>query len=127
MNLKNIANSQIAKYYLFGLINNGIGYALFVGLLWIGVGAKTSYTALYVVGMTASFLFNRKYVFKSERDPSVGYMLVWATAGAIYLTNITILIIFVDTLKFRPNVVQIIAMAFISVLLFLCNKFVVHR
>jgi len=127
MDLKKIANSQIARYYLFGLVNNGVGYALFLALLRIGVGAKTSYTALYIVGMTASFLFNRRYVFMSERDPKWGYVLVWATAGAVYLTNIAILVFFVDLLKCRPDIVQIIAMVFISALLFLCNKFIVHR
>lgn len=126
-NISSIANSQAAKYYAFGLLNNGIAYAIFFALLQYGAEAKLSYTLVYICGTTASFIFNRYVVFKSSSSAGVGYILVWLSAGAAYLLNIAILVLFVDFGGYRAEIVQVFAMAVITVLLFFSNKYIVHR
>ena len=52
--------AQFSRYATVGLAANGVAYILYPAMTWSGVGHKTAMILLYAVGVSLTFLFNRK-------------------------------------------------------------------
>lgn len=61
---------QLARYGLVGLISNLGLYALFLVLLRVGVRPTAATGICYALGVTASYLANRRWTFSSARKHS---------------------------------------------------------
>jgi len=57
---------QILKYYSIGAFINIAGYCLFLLFIKSGIEYRVAASILYVTGVIASFLLNRKLVFESK-------------------------------------------------------------
>lgn len=119
--------AQLIRYYSCGLVINVVGYLAFVLLVRMGMPVKSGFTIIFIIATTISFLVNRRYVFKSKKGVSSGYAMHWLNAGMAYVINILILWVCVDSLKLRAEYVQIASTIFISCLLFLSNKVLIHK
>ncbi len=56
--------AQFSRYATVGLAANGVAYILYLAMTWSGVGHKTAMILLYAVGVSLTFLFNRKWSFR---------------------------------------------------------------
>ena len=60
---RNNLRSKILTAFIYpgvvGLVSNGIGYLLYLGITAAGVGPKLAMTILYVIGVMQSFIFNK--------------------------------------------------------------------
>lgn len=133
--LKNIQNHRLAslklmqifKYLGVGAIVNGVGYALFLLFLLLGIDHKLSASITYLMGALASFLLNRKLVFESVVRLQSGLLRLCIMLLSGYVLNISILYGGVDILGFPAATVQLASIICISIYFYLLNKYFVHR
>lgn len=118
---------QFVRYYLVGILINALGYAGFLILLKFGVGAKTSSASLFALSMFINFWLNRAFVFRSRTAIGSSFARYILTALMALSLNIGIIYLLVDHWRLKPEYVQIFSVLFISICLFVGNKFVVHK
>ena len=64
--LKTHAHAEKLRFLLAGGSTTAVSYAVYLGLLALGVHAMTSYVASYFVGIIWSYLVNVMWVFQSR-------------------------------------------------------------
>ena len=75
---------KIAKFLFWGLVNNGIAYALFAGIFYLTGAYIAAAVVTWLFGVLISFITMSKFVF-CNRDRSKVY--------AFYLFNVVLLIV----------------------------------
>lgn len=118
---------QVVRYYAVGAAVNGIGYLLFLLFISIGVEHKAAASFLYIVGVLASYLLNRKFVF--NRIPTARFSSIKLATMLVggYILNISLLFFFVDILNIPSGFVQFTSVILVSIYFYLVNKFYIHR
>lgn len=56
---------RAARFFLVGVLNNAVSYALFAFLLWCGLGVPAAVAIGYIVGIGLSYVANSKYSFRA--------------------------------------------------------------
>ncbi|MGE7368949.1 GtrA family protein [Neorhizobium sp. NPDC001467] len=116
------APRQFATYVLVGLATNVFGYVLYLLLTGCGVDPKTTITVLYLTAAVIGFFANRRFTF-DYRGRVLGAGARYGVAQLLgYLINLLSLVLFVDVLGVRHEIVQIGAIAGVAVFLFLVSK-----
>ena len=118
---------QLAKYGFVGLLSNGILYVAYLLLTSFGMGHKTALTLLFAVGVTQTFLINKRWTFAHGGSRPVVYARYWAVYGIGYAINLVLLLLLVDVLGYKHQTIQALLVFFIAVLIFLLQKFWVFR
>ncbi len=118
---------QIVRYYSVGALVNTGGYAAFLLLLRLEVGAKLAASALYLIGALISFWLNRRLVFDSSVDVRSALLRLVVMLLAGYALNMVILYVLVDKLALAPWLVQAFSVVVVSVFFYAVNKFYVHK
>lgn len=113
---------QLARYGALGLLTNVAGYMLYLGITYLGVGAKVAMSVLYCVGVCISFFGNRTWVFRSDAK-MLGTTIRYIAAYAIgYVINFSILTVFVDRIGYSHAYVQAVAIVIVAIFLFISFK-----
>jgi len=119
--------SQFVKFAIIGVISNLILYFLYILITFIGLGPKLAMTISYLIGVTQTFLFNRKWTFKyngSARQSMVRYIVSY---GIGYCLNFIVLLVLVDKIGWPHQAVQGVMVLLLACILFLLQKFWVFR
>lgn len=114
---------QIVRFGVVGVVSNLVLYLLYLALTEIGVGHKAAMTALYIVGVTQTFLVNRAWTFghQGSAGPAMaryvavyvgGYAFQWLTLYAL-----------VDVAGLPHRLVMAGLIVVMAGLLFLAQKF----
>jgi putative flippase GtrA len=112
---------------MVGLVNNGIGYLLYLFITYFVFAPKITMTLLYLVGATMGFFCNRKITFTHKGpliDSGPRYLLVHLGG---YLINFVILSVFTDKFGYPHQIVQACAILIVAIYLFGALKFIVFR
>lgn len=115
--------NQLVRYGIVGIASNASIYVLYLVITWLGVGPKLAMTALYLLGVTQSFVFNKKWSFRfsgSTAPALVRYLIAYAIG---YGVNLTALMLFVDQLGLPHQPVQGVMIVVIASLLFLAQRY----
>ena len=115
--------AQFTRYLIVGLVSNAILYLGYLGLTAFGMGHKLAMTALYVLGVSQTFFFNRSWSFQdtgSIRGVFVKYAAVYGTGYAI---NWSLLWLFVDELGLPHQVIQGILIFLVAIFIFSSLRF----
>lgn len=59
---------KFSHYSLVGVATNLGGYVIFLVLIWQGIDPIIASTVCYFVGVTASYVLNRRLTFRSKRS-----------------------------------------------------------
>lgn len=118
---------QLAKYGFVGLLSNGILYVAYLLLTSFGMGHKTALTLLFAIGVTQTFLINKRWTFAHGGSSPVVYVRYWVAYGIGYVINIVLLILLVDVLGYKHQIIQALLVFCIAILIFLLQKFWVFR
>lgn len=113
---------QLVRYGALGVLTNAAGYMLYLGITYLGLGAKVAMTILYCVGVCISFVGNRNWVFSSHGrmlGTSMRYLVVYAVG---YAVNFSILTAFVDHLGYPHAYVQAASIMIVALFLFAAFK-----
>lgn len=97
---------QGLRFGIVGLISNAALYLLYLLLVKLGADPKLAVTSLYVLGLSMTFLFNKRWSFSHRgnwRGTAVRYFSLY---GILYSTNILILMFLVDHLFYPHALVQ---------------------
>lgn len=110
---------QLLRFGLIGLLQNGIGYGLYLLSTWAGMPPKPTMTLLYLAGATASFLANRRYTFGHTGSITrAGVRFMLAHLGG-YLINLLLLWWLADRQGYPHQWVQAGAIFVVATFLFI--------
>ena len=120
-----IAVMQFVKTCVVGVIQNTIGYLVYLSLTWSWFDPKTAVTITYPVGFIIGYYGHFKYSFSYKGNHYKGTVRYIIAHVLGYLTNISILYIFYDLMGFDHRAVQIFAIGILVVFFFLLYKYFV--
>lgn len=72
---------RAARFFFVAVLNNALGYALFIFLLWCGLSVPAAVAIGYVVSIGLSYVANSKYSFRA----AYGSPRQFAAYVALYL------------------------------------------
>jgi putative flippase GtrA len=113
---------ELVSYGAIGAASNAALFVLYLALTSIGVGHKTAMTLLFVTGMTATFLLNRRWTFRHRgrlHDSSRRYLVAYSLA---YVGNIVALALLVDMAGLPHAVVMAFLIVATACFLFVLQK-----
>jgi putative flippase GtrA len=119
----------MVRYGLVGIANTVVCLtAIYVGLNVIGLPYAAANAIGYALGLTVSFLLNRRFTFRSSRGIfSREPVLFLAVAGVSYAVQMGALVVLIELLRVDQSIAQIPAMAVYTACGYAGNKFVTFR
>lgn len=115
--------AQILSFGIVGLTSNVLLFLLYLFLTNAGVDPKLVVTALYLLGLVWTFVFNKRWSFSHRGEwgrSGLRYLLLY---GGLYFTNVSTLLVLVDFFLLPHAIVQIgVFMAFIPIV-FLMQRY----
>ena len=121
------AHSQFLRFAIVGCVSNAVLFLMYLALTTLGMGHKVAMSALYLVGIMQTFVFNKRWSFKYKGAVPTALFRYWIVYASGYLLNLSVLMILVDHLGFPHQMVQGIMILVLAVLIFLAHKFWVFR
>jgi putative flippase GtrA len=118
---------QFYKYLAVGGAANAFGYGVYILLTSLGVGAFLSVSLVYTSACLMSYLANKSWTFVSELRHSRAIPRYVGVQILGYLTNLLMLAVFYWGLGVPHQLVQLVAIVFVGLELFLFNKYYVFR
>ena len=119
------AIKQAIKYGVVGVINTLItAVVIWIMMKLLGCSDVVSNIVGYIAGVLNSFIWNKKWTFKSTEKWIGSAIRFGVVFGVCYLLQLGLLVFVLDTyLPIDPYYNQLIAMAFYTVINFVMNKF----
>lgn len=111
---------SLYRYGLVGIISNLMVYCVFVALIWASVPPVWAAAMCYVLGLTVSYLINRRWSFEStasHRSDLLRFLLAYGVGLVATLVFISML-----TLVFRPEIAQVINIVLTAVVIYVCLR-----
>ena len=116
---------QVIRYGFVGVINNVLGYLLYLLITFFGVDPKVVITILYPIGVVTAYFGHSKYSFY-YRGRDTNALLRYCISHLVgYSMNFLLLFILSDKLKFPHQAVQAFAIVAVAGILFLMFKYFV--
>ena len=115
--------AQFTRYLIVGLASNAILYLGYLGLTAFGMGHKLAMTALYVLGTSQTFFFNRSWSFQDTGSIHGVFVKYSAIYGMGYAINWSLLWLFVDELGLPHQVIQGILIFAVAIFIFSSLRF----
>lgn len=123
MHLFGSQSLQALRFGIVGLISNIVLYLLYLILVKLGADPKLVVTALYVLGLSWTFFFNKLWSFSHRGDWGRASVRYFSLYGGLYITNILVLVLLVDVLGLPHAFVQAgVVMVFIPIV-FLMQRY----
>jgi putative flippase GtrA len=113
---------QLVRYAVVGVVTNALGYLVYLGVTWVGLGPKLAVSLLYGAGVTASFLGNRRWTFRHQGDLASGGVRFVVAHATGYLLNLALLLVFVDRIGWPHQLVQAAAILVVAAYLFVLMR-----
>ena len=119
---------QAVRFGIVGLTSNIVLYLLYLVLVKISVDPKLVVTFLYVLGLSWTFLFNKRWSFSHRGDWGRAGVRYFSLYGGLYLTNILTLVLLVDLIELPHAFVQAgVVMVFIPIVFLLQRYWVFSK
>lgn len=115
--------TQLIRFGVVGTASNLLLYLIYLSLVSFGIDSKGAVTILYVLGLSATFLFNKRWSFSHKGllgESMKRYIVLYAT---LYICNIGILFLLVDILELAHAFVQAGVILFYIPIVFLGQRF----
>ncbi|WP_040730147.1 GtrA family protein [Thiocapsa marina] len=114
---------QTIRYGIVGLASNIMLYVLYLILVDLGGDSKFVVALLYVVGLSVTFIFNKRWSFSHQGRLECSLKRYLILYGCLYLTNVMVLWLFVDLFVLPHAIVQAcVVLTFIPVV-FLVQRY----
>jgi len=123
---KRVSLIQFVKFNIVGIINTAVTYGIYSLLVFLGVYHQIAVVCDYSVGIVFSFFLNKHVTFKVKRKTSPSMMGRMVLSYVLILgVNMGLLWILVDSLGYNKYLSQLVALALVSILSFLAQKYFV--
>lgn len=118
---------QVVRYGMVGVLNNLLGYLIYLLITWLWLDPKVAVTLMYPIGAVTAYFGHSRYSFAYSGRTSRG-ILRYAIAHLIgYGANIGMLYVFSDRLGFPHQLVQALAIVAVAGILYLMFRYFVFR
>jgi putative flippase GtrA len=118
---------KISRFIIVGVFSNGIGYGVYLLITWLGVPYKIAMTLLYCVGVTMSYVGNRKFTFASTQQIRLTLVKFIVAYVVGYALQYAILHILVDEFLIFHAYAQLCGSIVVAVYLFIVLRFFVFK
>lgn len=116
--------NQMLKYSFVGIFNTIIGLGLIYFLFNVlKINYIVSNIIGYACGLINSFIWNRRWTFKSSKHFSTEIIPFLIVFGISYFANLFTVILFVELFNVHPNVAQFLGMIAYSTSNFFINRY----
>jgi putative flippase GtrA len=122
-----LALNQVIRYGFVGVLNNLLGYLIYLLITWFGVDPKIAITILYPIGAMTAYFGHSKYSFSYRGNKTNALFRYCLAHLAGYGVNLLMLYILCDKLKLPHQAVQALAVLVVAGVLFLMFKYFVFR
>lgn len=115
---------QFVRFGLVGMLNTGFSYAMYAGLVYLGLGYASANFIALAIGILFSFKTQSILVFNNSNNQRfMRFVLVWMV---IYLFNIFLIGQFM-AIGFNAYLAGALALPFAIVFSYLAQKYLVFR
>ena len=118
---------QLMRYAIAGLLLNAFGYTLYLGIAWLSGSPGLAVSICYPIGVLIGYLVHARYSFQYSAERSDGLLRFIVAHVGGYLSNLAILWIGVDVLKYPHYWVQVFAIVIVAIQLFIMFKVFVFK
>ena len=125
LNIKKSA-LQLVKFNIIGVLNAIITYSLFSLLAFLGLHYILALICEYAVGITISYIFNKKITFKNKQR--TGFKLISKMIVSYMLSfifSMLLLMLFIEIAGLNKYLARLFAAAIVGGFSFLMQKFFV--
>lgn len=116
---------EIIRYGVVGILNNLLGYLIYLLITYLGLDPKVAITLLYPIGVATAYFGHSKYSFAGHprsNHTALRYLLAHAIG---YAVNFVMLLVLVDHLGYPHQAIQGAAIFVVAGVLFLMFRYFV--
>lgn len=117
--------AQVVRYGVVGVLNNLLGYLIYLVVTWVWLDPKVAVTLMYPIGAVTAYFGHAKYAFAYSGQTSHGIARYVIAHLIGYGANIGLLYVFSDRLLFPHQLVQAVAIVGVAGILFLLFRYFV--
>lgn len=114
---------QIFRFLLVGFLNTILSYIVYISLLYLGIYYILALLISYIVGITNSYTYNKKWTFKSKGGSKREFSKFVLVYGITFSVNSFLLLLFVEKLMLGPNIGQVFALSIVTMISFFGHKY----
>lgn len=116
---------QIIRFGIVGVLNNFLGYVVYLLLTYFWLEPKVAVTILYPIGVLVAYFSHAKYSFAHQGKHTWAVVRFFISYFLCYWLNLSMLYFFSDRLGFAHQIVQAFAIVIVGGVLYLLLKFFV--
>lgn len=117
--------TQVIRYGVVGVLNNLLGYLIYLVVTWLWLDPKVAVTLMYPIGAVTAYFGHARYSFAYSGRTALG-IVRYAIAHLIgYGANIGMLYFFSDRLGYPHQLVQAVAIVAVAGILYLLFRYFV--
>ena len=116
---------QVRRYGIVGVLNNLLGYLIYLFITWFWLDPKIMVTLMYPIGAVTAYYGHAKYAFSYNGRHSHGLVRYIIAHLIGYGTNIGMLYLFWNQLGYPHQLVQAVAIVVVAGVLFLLFRYFV--
>jgi putative flippase GtrA len=110
---------QVVRYGVVGVLNNFLGYLIYLLITWLWLDPKVAVTLMYPIGAVTAYFGHARYSFGYSGRTSHG-IVRYAIAHLIgYGANVGMLYLFSDQMGYPHQLVQAVAIVAVAGILYL--------
>jgi putative flippase GtrA len=114
---------HISRFIFVGILNLILSYGVYFILLYLNIYYIFALLISSVIGIAHSFIWNKKWTFKSKGDVRKESIRFISVYGFAFLINLLILALFVEKLMFNPKIAQLFALGVVTIISFYGHKY----
>lgn len=114
---------HISRFIFVGVLNLIVSYGAYFILLYLNIYYMLALFISSVIGIAHSFIWNKKWTFKSKGDARKESIRFVSVYGIAFLINLVILAVFVEKLMLNPKIAQVFALGVVTIISFYGHKY----
>lgn len=119
--------TQIVRFGIVGLVSNAVLYGLYVLATGAGIQHTIAMTAVFLLGVAQTFVFNKRWSFAYHGSGSRSMLRYLVAYAGAYVINLSAMLLLVDVEGFPHRIVQAVMVVVVAIFLFLVQRLWVFR
>lgn len=121
--LDTIFEKQIYRFVAVGILNTIVGVGAYFILLDLNIYYLFSALISHIIGVTNSFIWNKKWTFKSKGNLRKESLKFTSVYGVTFVINLVLLVLFVEKFRFNPKIAGVFALGICALISYFGHKY----
>jgi putative flippase GtrA len=118
---------QVVRFLLVGLLNTGVGFAVILGAMALGVDYRWANALGYGVGCLVGFVGNRSWTFRHDGPWHISLARWLLVVAVAYAANLALVVALHEGLQVEATLAQIGGIVVYTSVAFLGGRLVAFR